>query len=43
VDVASVEAALKSIQEIKPKAVVFKVVRGIHTMFLEVEPKWDTK
>ncbi|MCC6145718.1 MAG: PDZ domain-containing protein [Candidatus Hydrogenedentes bacterium] len=25
----------------KPKAVVLKVLRGIHTFFIELEPKWD--
>lgn len=42
-DVAAMEAVLKNTAESKPKAVVFKVVRGIHMLFLEFEPKWDTK
>jgi len=42
-DVAAVEAAMKAVGESRPKAVLFKVLRGIHTFFIELEPKWDTK
>jgi S1-C subfamily serine protease len=31
---------LASIAKKKPKAVVFRVRRGIHTLFIEVEPTW---
>lgn len=42
-DVAAIEAAMKSIAERQPRAVVFKVLRRIHTFFVELEPKWDAK
>jgi len=32
--------ALADIAKKKPKAVVFRVRRGIHTLFIEVEPTW---
>jgi serine protease Do len=34
------EGAMKRIAEKKPKQVVFFVKRGIHTLFLELEPDW---
>jgi serine protease Do len=40
----SVEGVLEimnGLAERKPKSVVFKVLRGIHTLFIELEPKWD--
>ncbi len=45
-DTVDVDTTMKIMEEIaaaKPKAVVFKVLRGIHTMFIELEPKWDNK
>jgi len=42
-DVAAMETAMEKIAEARPNAVVFKVLRGIHTFFIELEPKWDTK
>lgn len=35
---ADLEAAMKQIAQEKPKRVVFKVRRGIHTLFVELEP-----
>ncbi|MCE5200512.1 MAG: PDZ domain-containing protein [Armatimonadota bacterium] len=34
--------AMTAIAKQKPKVVVFKVDRGIHTMYQEVEPSWPT-
>lgn len=45
-DTTDVDTTMKIMEEIaaaKPKAVVLKVLRGIHTMFIELEPKWDNK
>ena len=41
-DVDSLKAAMESIAEKKKEFVVVKVVRGIHTAFLELEPAWKT-
>lgn len=43
IDVDTTMALLEKIAEAKPKAVVLKVLRGIQTMFIELEPKWDSK
>jgi serine protease Do len=40
-DAAAIESAMKAVKEKKQKRVVFFVRRGIHTMFLELEPGWD--
>jgi serine protease Do len=40
-DVDAMEARMDAIAEEQPDSVVLKVLRGIHTMFLEIEPKWD--
>jgi len=39
-DIATLEKVNAWIKETKPEHVVFKVLRGIHTMYLEVEPVW---
>jgi serine protease Do len=39
-DVAALEAALKQVKARKAKRLIFFVRRGIHTMFLELEPDW---
>jgi len=41
--VDSLEAAMTSIAEAKPKSVVYKVLRGIQTLYIELEPRWDSK
>ena len=38
--VAELEKMLKQFRETKPRRVVFFVRRGIHTCYLELEPKW---
>jgi len=38
--VAELETMLKQFRETKPRRVVFFVRRGIHTFYLELEPKW---
>jgi serine protease Do len=38
--VAELEKMLKQYRETKPRRVVFFVRRGIHTSYLELEPKW---
>ena len=35
------ETTMKSIVRQRPKFVVLRVVRGIHTRYLELEPSWD--
>jgi len=43
VRISGLDALKRSMAEIaknKPKAVVFQVRRGIHTLFIEVEPVW---
>jgi len=40
-DVKATEAIMDEIVESEPEAVVIRVLRGIHTVFLEIEPKWD--
>jgi serine protease Do len=40
-DVEALERTLAEVKREKPKRVVFYVRRGIHTMFLELEPKWE--
>ncbi len=40
-DVDSLESIMDQVEAAKPKATVFKVLRGIYTMYLEFEPKWE--
>ena len=40
-DVSSLKEMLKRVAAAKPKTTVLRVIRGIHTMFLELEPNWD--
>jgi len=40
-DVDSVKELLEGVLDSKPDTVVFKVLRGIHTMFIEIEPQWN--
>lgn len=40
-DVASLEHVMKKIVTEKPKSVVFQILRGIHNLYLELEPTWD--
>lgn len=42
-DVTSVETLLKAAANRKPKRVVFFVKRGIHNMYLEIEPHWESE
>jgi len=39
-DLESLTAAMQEIAERKPKTVVFHVRRGIHQLFVELEPSW---
>jgi len=39
-DVAGLEKILRELRESKPADVVFFVKRGVHTMYLELEPDW---
>ena len=42
--VSNVDALTSIMEELEtsqPKAVVIKVLRGIHSSFIELEPKWD--
>jgi serine protease Do len=40
-DVSSLKEMLKRVAAEKPKTTVLRIIRGIHTMFLELEPNWD--
>ncbi len=40
-NVSSVEEIMARIAEDKPQAVVFRVRRGIHTLYIELKPKWS--
>ena len=40
-DIGAFEAAMTTITEHKPSTVVLQVRRGIYTLYLELEPKWD--
>jgi serine protease Do len=40
-DAASLEARMLSVTREKPKSVVLRVLRGIHTLYLELEPAWS--
>ena len=40
-DVSSLKEILKRVAAAKPRTTVLRVIRGIHTMFLELEPNWD--
>jgi len=37
---SGLKQVLASIENKKPKSVVFQVQRGIHTLFLEIQPVW---
>lgn len=39
--VEAVKSLLEGILEKQPDTVVFKVLRGIHTLFIEIEPQWE--
>jgi len=39
-DIQMLQQALKSAKENKAKRLVFFVKRGIHSMYLELEPDW---
>lgn len=41
-DAGQMETRMRAIADEQPEAVVFKVMRGIHTRFIELEPKWDS-
>jgi serine protease Do len=41
-DAAALQARMKAIEEKKPSRVVFFVRRGVHTLFVEIEPDWST-
>ena len=34
---------MTTVAESMPDSVVFKVLRGIHTLYIELEPRWDKK
>lgn len=39
--VEALAAIMKILEEKKPGVVVLHVMRGIHTFYIELEPKWD--
>jgi serine protease Do len=39
-DVISFEEAMKEMNVIKPKSIVFQVLRGVHNIFIELETSW---
>jgi S1-C subfamily serine protease len=40
-DVLSLKEKMKHVAAEKRKTIVLRVERGIHTLYLELEPKWD--
>jgi len=40
-DVASLKVKMRRAVAEKKKTIVLRIIRGIHTMFLELEPKWE--
>lgn len=40
-NVETAKAAMDAVMAEKPESVVFKVRRGIYTLYLEMEPRWD--
>jgi serine protease Do len=42
-DVASFEKAMKRIEDGKAKSVVLHVLRGIHNVYVELEPDWEIR
>lgn len=40
-DVETVEKLLSDIVNAKPRTVVFKILRGIHLLYIEIEPQWS--
>ncbi|HNY85042.1 MAG TPA: PDZ domain-containing protein [Candidatus Hydrogenedentes bacterium] len=40
-DVAAAKEIMKGVEEQAQRSLVFKVVRGIRTLFLEMEPRWE--
>ena len=40
-DVAALETTMNAIAREKPKFIVLRVLRGIHTRYLELEPNWS--
>jgi len=42
-DVDAMKTIMEQIAEKKPEYVVFKVLRRIHTIYVEIEPDWDTE
>jgi S1-C subfamily serine protease len=42
-DAAALEAYMKDVARRRPNRVVFFVRRGVHTLFLEVEPAWAVR
>ena len=41
--VKHMESEMERVAEARPKAIVLKVLQGIHTSFIELEPKWDAR
>jgi S1-C subfamily serine protease len=42
VDASALQLRMKTIEDKKPTRVVFFVRRGVHTLFVEIEPDWST-
>jgi len=40
-DIETFRSQMEAIAGEKPKSVVLRVVRGIYTLYIEIEPKWD--
>jgi S1-C subfamily serine protease len=40
-DVDALEKKMKALEAAQADSVVFKVLRGIYTMYLEIEPQWE--
>ena len=40
-DVGAMEEAMGAVAEAQAEAVLLKILRGIYTIYIELEPKWD--
>jgi serine protease Do len=41
-DVSAMAKVMEAVAAAEPEQVVFKVLRGIHTFYIELEPRWDS-
>ena len=42
-DTDAIDSVMDAVHDAQAKAVVFRVRRGIHTLFIEIEPQWEAQ